>query len=82
MVDAVVPVKQAKGGEDKKTKTKKRKVNKERTASAIQSAFVGDSNELSVCKSRILAQLKKIFNDIDESRWKGNVLVTMLYLPH
>ena len=66
----------------KKEKANESKVNKERTASAIQSAFVGDSNELSVCKSRILAQLKKIFNDIDESRWKGNVLVTMLYLPH
>ena len=88
VVYAVVPVKQAKGGEDQKKKKQKKekvnesKVNKEWTASAIQSAFVGDSSELSVCKSRILAQLKKIFNDIDESRWKGNVLVTMLYLPH
>ena len=71
MIDAVlkVPKKQAKDGEDKrKFNVNEIKDTKERTAPVIQSAFVGDSSELSVCKRETLTQFKKIFNDIDESQ--------------
>lgn len=71
MIDAVVKVlgKQAKDGEDKtKFNVNVAKYDKERTAPVFHSAFVGDSGELSVCKSEILAQFKKIFNDIDGSQ--------------
>ena len=71
MMDPVlkVPAKQAKDGEDKrKFNVNETKDTKERTAPVIQSAFVGDSSDLSACKSEIFTQFKKIFNDIDESQ--------------
>lgn len=58
MVDAVaeVSVKRAKGGEDKrKSNVNKAKDNKERTALFIQFAFVGNSSEILVRKSKIFA---------------------------
>ena len=66
MADTVaeVPAKQAKGEEEeRKSNFDKRKDNKEGVAPVIQFAFK-DSSESAMCKSKIFAQFKKIFNDI------------------
>ena len=79
MIDAIVKVlwKQAKYVEDKrKFNVTEAKDNIERTALVIKSDFAGDSSELSVCKSEIFTQLKKIFNDIDESKIRSYYFCT------
>ena len=79
MINAIVKVlgKQAKYVEDKrKFNVNEAKDNIERTALVIKSHFAGDSSELSVCKSEIFTQLKKIFNDIDESKIRSYYFCT------
>ena len=79
MIDAIVKVlwKQAKYVEDKrKFNVNEAKDNIERTALVIKSDFAGDSSELSVCKSEIFTQLKRIFNDIDESQIRNYYFCT------
>ena len=71
MLDSLVEVsaKWAKHGEDEiKFNVNEVKANKKRTTPVIQSAFLGDSGELLVCKSGIFAQFKKIFYNSDASR--------------
>ena len=79
MINAIVKVlgKQAKYVEDKrKFNVNEAKDNIERTALVIKSDFAGDSSELSVCKSEIFTQLKRIFNDIDESQIRNYYFCT------